>query len=406
MPDTLTAFFGITKPALHSTGWGPKANTDYDQLDSVLGIPRAAFVAPTIGATTTLDLSLGSAFRFSLTQGTTIAITNPAANPAGVSTQVWQEFRLILVGDGTRRTVTWPGSISWLSGQVPVLTPGGTDYFVFITKDNGATWLGLHRGVSDQPPATTVTYTPSGTTTIPVGTGGGIFKYTVATGASTIVFGDVTANTRTFRLFVTNGGLFTQTWPGSVVWLAGTPPPLQASGVDELEFTTPDGGTTWYGLHVGVADVITSTSCKANRSASLSVSAATETVVPFTAADSYDTAALHDPASNPSRITVPAGGWPNSEAEIVAQVTWVSNQFTLDHQTIVIRKNANGVGGAGTELARFTVAVGNDGVVAHPQQCAAYDFAPIAGDYYEVFVITSRSGGNSLSSAWVRVART
>src|SRR5947208_6501962 len=142
MPDTLTTFFGFTKPALHSTGWGPKANTDFDQWDSVVGIPRAAFVAPAVAATTHLNLALGSAFTFTLNQDLTIQIDGPATNPAGVSTQVWQKLLLVMVGDGTRRAVTWPGSITWLTGQVPVLTPSRSDFIELFTKDNGVTWLG------------------------------------------------------------------------------------------------------------------------------------------------------------------------------------------------------------------------------------------------------------------------
>ncbi len=48
------------------------------------------------------------------------------------------------------------------------------------------------------------------------------------------------------RLLVTNGGAFAVSWPGSVVWLGGVAPTLKASGVDEIELRTKDGGTTWY----------------------------------------------------------------------------------------------------------------------------------------------------------------
>src|SRR6266487_2091314 len=383
MPDTLTSFFGITKPALHSTGWGPKANTDYDSLDTVLGIPRAAFKAPTVGGTTTLDLSLGSAFAFTLNQATTLVFPNPAANPAGVTTQVWQGFRLLMVGDGTRRAVTWPVSVTWLSGQVPVLTPGGSDFFEFFTKDNGVTWLGVHLTVTDLPATTATTYNAAGTTNIDLALNR-FFKFTVAGGISTIAFINPTLNVPSFRVLVTNGGTQVLTWPGSVVWLVGSAPTLQQAGVDELEFTTPDGGTTWYGAHID--PTITSDHAKANRTTALAVPQSTDTVIPFTAADFYDTNSLHDPASNPSRVVVPAGGWAGSEAEIVAQITWATNQFTQDVQQVHIRKNAAGSGVGGIELARVTMQIGNDGVVPHSVQVSAYDDSPVATDYYEVFI--------------------
>jgi hypothetical protein len=55
-----------------------------------------------------------------------------------------------------------------------------------------------------------------------------------------------------FIMELTNGGAFTITWPASVDWPGGTPPTLTAAGVDQLVFTTRDGGTTWFGLVAGL----------------------------------------------------------------------------------------------------------------------------------------------------------
>lgn len=43
------------------------------------------------------------------------------------------------------------------------------------------------------------------------------------------------------------------TWPGSVLWAAGTPPTLStgAGDIDVLTFVTTDSGTTWYGFLAG-----------------------------------------------------------------------------------------------------------------------------------------------------------
>jgi len=58
-----------------------------------------------------------------------------------------------------------------------------------------------------------------------------------------------------FRLYVEQDGSGTNviTWPGSVVWPDGVAPTLDTTGgsVEVLDFTTPDGGTTWYGFHGG-----------------------------------------------------------------------------------------------------------------------------------------------------------
>ena len=55
-----------------------------------------------------------------------------------------------------------------------------------------------------------------------------------------------------FVLELTNGGAFTVTWPASVDWPGGTAPTLTASGVDQLVFTTRDGGTTYFGFVAGL----------------------------------------------------------------------------------------------------------------------------------------------------------
>ena len=55
-----------------------------------------------------------------------------------------------------------------------------------------------------------------------------------------------------FVMELTNGGAFTITWPASVDWTGGAPPTLTAAGVDQLVFTTRDGGTTWFGLVAGL----------------------------------------------------------------------------------------------------------------------------------------------------------
>lgn len=55
-----------------------------------------------------------------------------------------------------------------------------------------------------------------------------------------------------FVLELTNGGSHTITWPASVDWPLGVSPTLsEANGVDQLVFTTRDGGTTWFGFLAG-----------------------------------------------------------------------------------------------------------------------------------------------------------
>jgi hypothetical protein len=402
MPDTLTSFFGFTKPALHSTGWGPKANTDFDSWDSVLGIPRAAFKAPTVGGTTTLDLSLGSAFAFTLNQTTTLVFSNPAANPAGVSTQVWQGFRLLMVGDGTRRAVTWPISVSWLAGQVPVLTPGGSDFFEFFTKDNGATWLGVHLTVTDLPATTATTYNAAGTTNIDLALNR-FFKFTVAGGISTIAFINITQNVPSFRVSITNGGLFAQTWPGTVVWLSGAAPKLQSAGVDLLEFTSPDGGTTWYGARVDPASNTAVARVKATKVASTALPVGTPTAIAFDGVDEYDTNNLHDPASNNTEIIIPADSLA-TEAEISAQIVLDSVLGQSDVNVTIVKNAATVLANVRLILpSGGTFDTSADGLSSYPLQIVAYDNAPVANTFYRVLVkLTGGSNHNAVAGSWFR----
>lgn len=78
---------------------------------------------------------------------------------------------------------------------------------------------------------------------------GNVFTATV-TGNTTLSFTNPAAAGQTsfLTLILTNGGAFTTTFPGSIVWLGGTPPTLEASGVNVLRFATVDAGTTWYDI--------------------------------------------------------------------------------------------------------------------------------------------------------------
>jgi hypothetical protein len=55
-----------------------------------------------------------------------------------------------------------------------------------------------------------------------------------------------------FVMEITNGSAFVITFPASVDFPGGTAPTLTASGVDQLVFTTRDGGTTYFGFVAGL----------------------------------------------------------------------------------------------------------------------------------------------------------
>ncbi|MGI0076975.1 MAG: hypothetical protein ACREAU_06185, partial [Nitrosopumilaceae archaeon] len=101
--------------------------------------------SPAVGATTTLDLENGNTFEVTLTQNTTVVISNPpASGNAG-------NFTFIVTQDGTgSRTITWPGSVRWSGGTPPTLTTtaGKTDILTFVTTDGGSTWYGFTAGLN------------------------------------------------------------------------------------------------------------------------------------------------------------------------------------------------------------------------------------------------------------------
>jgi hypothetical protein len=55
-----------------------------------------------------------------------------------------------------------------------------------------------------------------------------------------------------FVLELTNGGAFVITYPASVDFIGGVAPTLTTAGVDQLVFTTRDGGTTYFCFVAGL----------------------------------------------------------------------------------------------------------------------------------------------------------
>jgi hypothetical protein len=84
-------------------------------------------------------------------------------------------------------------------------------------------------------------------------TAGNFFSVTIDQ-ATTFTFSNPPASGDfgAFVMEITNGAAFVITFPASVDWVGGTAPTLTASGVDQLVFTTRDGGTTYFGFVAGL----------------------------------------------------------------------------------------------------------------------------------------------------------
>ena len=95
--------------------------------------------AVTSNATTTLDISNGNVFDVTHNANiTSLVISNPTAS--GNSTSI----TIIRTKDNnaTSRTIAWPGSFKWASGNAPSLTQtaNAVDIITAFTKDGGTTW--------------------------------------------------------------------------------------------------------------------------------------------------------------------------------------------------------------------------------------------------------------------------
>ena len=96
-----------------------------------------------VSNTITLDFNVATVFNVSLTSNiTTITLSNVQSSGRATS------FALVLTGDGTARSITWPGSFNWPSGTAPSVTSaaGKKDVYVFFTTDGGTTWQAFISG--------------------------------------------------------------------------------------------------------------------------------------------------------------------------------------------------------------------------------------------------------------------
>lgn len=145
MTTTFTANYGLDKPAVSDTGWGPSRNQNMDDLDAELFKPRIGQSALAWGASVTIDLSLARVFTGTVNANAVLAFSNvPASFPNGANVPV--VFCDLLLTNGGAFTITWPGSIVWLQGAAPQLQSAGVDRIRLVTRDGGTTWYAVHMG--------------------------------------------------------------------------------------------------------------------------------------------------------------------------------------------------------------------------------------------------------------------
>lgn len=128
--------------------------------------------------------------------------------------------------------------------------------------------------------------------------------------------------------------------------------------------------------------------CLANRTTNQTFSNGVAAVVQFNAADSYDTNAMHDPTTNNTRITIPAGKggiW-----RFTAYSIWVSNSGG-------IRQASFSVNGATSSPPSFDRRVPN----GTSPQLTSTDLVLVAGDYVELTLTQTGLATLDITTAWM-----
>ena len=95
------------------------------------------------GATPAIDSQNGGLFTQTVTANTTYTFTNPGYSTHAVG------FTLVITQDGTgSHTISFPNTVKWAGGSAPDPTTDANsiDSYIFITYDNGVSWLGFAAG--------------------------------------------------------------------------------------------------------------------------------------------------------------------------------------------------------------------------------------------------------------------
>ena len=156
------------------------------------------------------------------------------------------------------------------------------------------------------------------------------------------------------------------------------------SDPDTLDSTTD--GTTYKKIAGVVSSKITSSSstsrprARVYHSVDQSIGNSTPIKLAFNS-ESYDAAGMHDNATSNSRLTVPAGGFPDG-VMLIAHVEWASN--ATGYRQITIIKN-NALFAPGSRIAPVNGA-------STIQQVTVLDDSPVADDYYEIQVLQTSGG--------------
>lgn len=228
MADTTTTNYSFVKPEIGASEdtWGTKLNTNWDDLDTILGGVSSAELSILDGATlttaelNTLDGITATVAELNLLDGVT-ATTAELNYVDGVTSAIQTQL-------DAKMTPTYTGDVD-VTGELIVDSYNET--YGAVTSSSNATTVDCEAGNA--------------------------FSHTL-TENTTFTFSNPPASGTAYAFSIeiiqdASASGYTVTWPSSVDFPAATAPTLTAtaSAVDVFVFTTRDGGTTWYGFTAG-----------------------------------------------------------------------------------------------------------------------------------------------------------
>lgn len=137
------AVSGTTGKVLTTAGGGFSWGGDVNMEDSLISRPTLkdyAEAAYTLTSATSITIDIaanGNHYILTANHNVTWTFSNPS--PTGSCCA----FTLMIVNDGTARTMTWPAAVRWAAATAPTMTGtnGKVDIMVFRTVDAGTNWF-------------------------------------------------------------------------------------------------------------------------------------------------------------------------------------------------------------------------------------------------------------------------
>lgn len=145
-PVMVGAAGAIQVPNVTTSKFIFNASTGKAEVVGNLKVNAASQVGSNISISTntiTVNLAAATVFAVNLTSDiTTVTLTNTE------SVLTTSSFVLVLTGDGTQRSITWPSSFKWPGGVAPTITStlNKVDVITAFTYDGGTRWFSFISG--------------------------------------------------------------------------------------------------------------------------------------------------------------------------------------------------------------------------------------------------------------------